>query len=86
MVSITLQAAARARTGGAKKVTAAHLKQVVEAEPQFDFLEEIIRKVPDAQQAAAGAPKKDDDSDAAAAAEAAPKKRRGRKKKGDDDD
>ena len=61
MISLVTKAANQARSKSSKKVTAAHLKQVVERDEQFDFLAEIISKVPDAP-----APKKDDDSEEAA--------------------
>lgn len=80
MISLVTKAANQARSKSAKKVTAAHLKQVVERDEQFDFLAEIISKVPDAP-----APKKDDDSEEAVEG----KKKRGatrRKKKSDDEE
>ena len=84
MISIVLKSAAVARTASAKKVTASHMKQVVEAETQFDFLEEIIKKVPDQPVAT----KNHDDSEGAAEGG---KKRRaaaggGRRRKNQDED
>ena len=79
MISLVTKAAGQARSKSAKKVTAAHLKQVIEKDEQFDFLAEIISKVPDAP-----VPKKDEDSEGAGDG----KKKRGaprRKKKEDDD-
>ena len=58
MISLVTKAANQARSRSSKKVTAAHLKQVVETDEQFDFLAEIISKIPDAP-----APKKEDDSE-----------------------
>jgi len=58
MISLVTKAATEARTKSAKKVTAAHLKKVIMSDKQFDFLESIVAKVPDAP-----APKKDDDSE-----------------------
>ena len=58
MISLVTKSANLARSKSAKKVTAAHLKQVIEKDVQFDFLEDIIAKVPDAP-----APKKDEDSE-----------------------
>ena len=58
MISLVTKAASQARSKSAKKVTAVHLKQVIEKDEQFDFLQEIISKVPDAP-----ARKKDEDSE-----------------------
>ncbi|MCJ1400934.1 hypothetical protein MMC11_004145 [Xylographa trunciseda] len=58
MISLVTKAASQARSKSAKKVTAAHLKQVIERDEQFDFLAEIISKVPDAP-----VPKKEEDSE-----------------------
>ena len=58
MISLVTKSAAQARAKSAKKITAAHLKQVVQQESQFDFLSDIIAKVPDAP-----APKKEEDSE-----------------------
>ena len=71
MISIVTQAASKARAASAKKVTAAHVKAVVEGEPQFDFLEEIISKVPDAPAA-----KRDEDSEGAEGKKAKGKRRK----------
>ncbi len=57
MISLVTKAAAQAKSKSSKKVSAAHLKQVVESEKQFDFLAEIISRVPDAPV------KKDEDSE-----------------------
>ena len=79
MISLVTKAAAQARVKSSKKVTAAHLKQVVEQDEQFDFLTEIVSKVQDAP-----APKKDDDSDGAVEGK---KKRVSRKRvKSEDED
>ncbi|MCJ1395518.1 hypothetical protein MMC18_008404 [Xylographa bjoerkii] len=77
--AVLTKAASQARSKSAKKVTAAHLKQVIESDEQFDFLAEIISKVPDAP-----APKKEEDSEGAGEG----KRKRGaprRKKKEDED-
>lgn len=79
MISLVTKAAAQARAKSSKKVTAAHLKQVVEQDEQFDFLTEIVSKVQDAP-----APKKDDDSDGVVEGK---KKRASRKRvKSEDED
>ena len=80
MISLVTKAANQAKSKSSKKVTAAHLKQVVERDEQFDFLVEIISKVPDVP-----APKKDDDSEEAGEGG---KKRKGgiRRRKKDEED
>lgn len=74
MISLTLKSAACARSKSSKRITAAHLKQAVLADPQFDFLQDIVSKVPDAPTAAkesgAGAPsKKEEEAEAGSADE-----------------
>ena len=58
MISVITKSADEARNMSAKRVTAAHLKNVVMKESQLDFLKTIVEKVPDAP-----APKKDEDSE-----------------------
>lgn len=79
MISLVTKAAEQARSKSAKKVTAAHLKQVVGSDEQFDFLSDVISKVPDAP-----APKKDEDSEGAV--EGKKKRGPGRRKAKDSDD
>ncbi|RDW65366.1 hypothetical protein BP5796_10058 [Coleophoma crateriformis] len=84
MIQLVTGAAAIAREKGGKRVTAQHLKQVVESDQQFDFLQEIVGKVGEGQEGAGGETKKrkgDSDSEE----EVKPKKGRGRKKKSSDD-
>lgn len=45
MISLVTKSAALARQGGSKRVTSAHLKRAIEADDQFDFLNEIVSKV-----------------------------------------
>ena len=73
MISVITKSANEARTISAKRVTAAHLKQAVAKDDQFDFLQDIIQKVPDAPP-----PKKDEDSEEAGEGK---KKRGGTRKK-----
>ena len=47
MITVVTKAAAEAKDRSSKRVTAAHLKQAVIKDPTFDFLQEIIEKVPD---------------------------------------
>ncbi|KAL8732094.1 MAG: hypothetical protein Q9166_003048 [cf. Caloplaca sp. 2 TL-2023] len=54
MISVVTKAANEAKSRSSKRVTAAHLKNAVEKDEQFDFLAEIVSKVPDAP-----APKKE---------------------------
>lgn len=78
MISVVTKAANEAKAVSAKRVTASHLKQAVAKDDQFDFLQDIIQKVPDAPP-----PKKDDDSEEAGESK---RKRAGgtRKRKKDD--
>ena len=79
MISLVTKSAAHARNKTSKKITAAHLKYIIMQDEQFDFLTEIVSKVPDGP-----APKKDEDSEGHGEG----KKRRGapRKKRADADD
>ena len=79
MISLVTKAAAQAKSKSAKKVTAAHLKQVVESDEQFDFLAEIISKVPDAP-----VPKKEEDSEGVG--DARKKRASGRRKRKEEDE
>ncbi|KAH0603471.1 uncharacterized protein H6S33_007793 [Morchella sextelata] len=47
MIALCEKASAQARQRNSKRITAGHLKQAVLHEEQFDFLAEIIAKVPD---------------------------------------
>lgn len=47
MITLVTKAAGEARDRSSKRVTAAHLKQAVTKDQTFDFLQEIIEKVPD---------------------------------------
>ncbi|KAF2434432.1 histone-fold-containing protein, partial [Tothia fuscella] len=46
MISIITKAAEQAKQRSSKRVLATHLKQAVTSEEQFDFLTEIVAKVP----------------------------------------
>ena len=83
MISMVTKAADEARAKSSKRVVAAHLKQVVQKDVQFDFLAETVAKVPDAP--ASKAKKEGTDSEDTGE----PKKKRGagrkkRKESGDD--
>ena len=58
MISMVTKAADQAKSKASKKVTAAHLKQVVSDVEAFDFLKDIVSQVADAPTA-----KKEDDSE-----------------------
>lgn len=55
MVSLVTKAAEEVRSRGGKRVTAAHLKQAVLKEEQFDFLADVIAKAPDMVDGTGGA-------------------------------
>src|SRR5258708_28761235 len=48
MTELITKSAEEATARGSKRVLPAHLKQAVKANEQFDFLSEIVDKVPDA--------------------------------------
>ncbi|KAI9659267.1 MAG: hypothetical protein M1821_001524 [Bathelium mastoideum] len=80
MIALVTKSASFAKTANSKRVTAAHLKQAVTADEQFDFLSEIVSKV--AETPAKSEAVEDDDGDAK------PKRKgrgpgKGRKKKED---
>lgn len=60
MISVISKSANESRAVSGKRVTAAHLKQAISKDEQFDFLQDIIQKVPSAPP-----PKKDEDSEEA---------------------
>ncbi|KAI5779744.1 histone-fold-containing protein, partial [Geopyxis carbonaria] len=47
MIALCDKASEQARQRNSKRVTAGHLKQAIVHEEQFDFLADIIEKVPD---------------------------------------
>ena len=47
MISLVTKAAHEAKSRSSKRVTAAHLKQAVVKDERFDFLADIVGKVPD---------------------------------------
>lgn len=53
MISLCTKSASIARNASSKRITAAHLKAAIEADDQFDFLNEITSKVPAPQEAEA---------------------------------
>lgn len=96
MIALCDKASAQARQRNSKRITAGHLKQAVLQEEQFDFLAEIIAKVPDIPLPAAadsgnggncssggGGPESEDAAPQPTSAKK-PRKPRTRKVKGDD--
>jgi len=84
MVSLCDKAALQARMRNSKRITAGHLKEAVLNEDQFDFLAEIIDKVPDIplpaeNQGGAGSGSGGDAEDGAGRGDATPSVRRTRK-------
>jgi Dr1-associated corepressor len=87
MIALVSGAAEKAREKGGKKVTAQHLKQVVEGNPdQFDFLNDIVGRVTEVTEGAGGEGRKRKEKVASDSSEdeKKPKKGRGRRKKGDE--
>lgn len=87
MISLVTKAAAQAKERGSKRVLAAHLKQAVMEDDQFDYLQEIVSKVAEAPSKNAD---KQEDSDEAMEGSAPAKRKRaaggGRKKRKDSDE
>ncbi|SZF00927.1 unnamed protein product [Blumeria hordei] len=95
MIALVSGAADKAREKGSKKVSAQHLKMVVEGQPErFDFLAEIVERVGDSVEGAShdgtkSTRKRKEESESASEEEKEKeksklKKVRGRKKKGDE--
>jgi histone H3/H4 len=83
MIALVSGAAEKAREKGGKRVTAQHLKMVVEGDEQFDFLSEIVAKVAEGQEGA-GSKRKVEKDGSESEEERRGKKGKGRRKKGDD--
>lgn len=84
MISIVTKAADTAQAKSSRRVTAQHLKQALQDDEQFDFLAEIVAKVPDAPTIK----KKDETEDSDDPMEGGKRKKKGapRKRRKDDDD
>jgi hypothetical protein len=80
MISLVTKAAAEAKARNSKRVAPIHLKQVLVRNEQFDFLSDIVSKVPDAP---AATEKSGDAMDVDGKKRKAPARR---KKKADEDD
>ncbi|KLU84232.1 DNA polymerase epsilon subunit C [Magnaporthiopsis poae ATCC 64411] len=82
MVALVSKSHDIAKDKGAKRVTAQHLKQVVESDDQWDFLREIVGRVSETEdKAKAGRAKAESSSDEEQQVEVKKKGRGGRKKK-----
>lgn len=79
MVQLVTKSAEVAREKNSKRVTAAMLKTVVEADDQWDFLRDIVSKVEHDKDGSRAKAAKNESSDTEEEAE--PKKRRGGRKK-----
>lgn len=93
MISLVTKAATQARERGSKRVLAAHLKQAVLDDDQFDYLQEIVSKVAEAPSKNADKQEDSDDAMDGGSASAPPttKKKRaaaggGRKRRKNSDD
>ncbi|KAG0647647.1 DNA polymerase II subunit C [Hyphodiscus hymeniophilus] len=86
MISLVSGAADKAREKGGKRVTAQHLKMVVQADEQFDFLSEIVGKIADGVEAGGDGKKRKvkSDMDSESEEEKKGRKGKGRRKKSDD--
>jgi hypothetical protein len=91
MISLVTKSAAIAKNSSSKRVTASHLKKAIEADEQFDFLNDIVAKIPDVPESNAakeGRRKREktedteEKSESGSEAEEKPK-RKGRRKKAD---
>ncbi|KAG9242956.1 putative DNA polymerase epsilon subunit C [Calycina marina] len=85
MIALVTGAAAKAREKGGKRVTAQHLKAVVEGDEQFDFLGDIVGRVADIQEGAGGEGRKGKEKSNSSDSEEDKKlkKGKGRRKKND---
>ena len=85
MISLVSGAAAQAKEKGGKRVTAQHLKQVVEGDEQFDFLNEIVGRVTEQEGGGESKKRKEKvETTDSEEEEKKPKKGKGRRKKSDD--
>jgi Dr1-associated corepressor len=84
MTALITKSAEEGKKRGSKRVLPAHLKQAVKSNEQFDFLSDIVDKVPDAPPPSSRGkgPNLDDDS----GEEEVKRKRPGRRKKTDMND
>ena len=85
MINLVTKSAIDARAKNSKRVTAQHLKGAVMADPQLDFLKDIVMNVPDVPEKKG---KRSQSAEAHSDDEGAkkPKSKRGSRKKTDTDD
>jgi hypothetical protein len=74
MISLVCKSAQEASSRSQKRITAAHLKQAIAKDDQFDFLHDIIAKIPDAPTSGEKTDEGEDGTDSK-------KKKAGRKKR-----
>ncbi len=86
MITLVTKAAAEAQDRSSKRVTAAHLKQAVIKDQTFDFLQEIIEKVPDPTEKKGGGRAASEDLDDGGGGPAKRKRAPRGKKKADSDE
>ena len=86
MITMVTKAAAEARDRSSKRVTAAHLKQAVIKDQTFDFLQEIIEKVPDPTEKKGGRAGSEDVDDGGGGPAKRKRAARARKKADSDED
>ncbi|KFY00670.1 hypothetical protein V490_01259 [Pseudogymnoascus sp. VKM F-3557] len=80
MISLVTKSASLARSTNSKRVTAVHLKKAIEADEQFDFLNDIVSKIADGPDAGQGKRTKEEED--GSDSDEKPKKK-GRRKKGE---
>jgi Dr1-associated corepressor len=88
MIELVTKSATLAKSSNSKRVTAQHLKRVIEADEQYDFLNEIVSRVAEGPDAGGKRVKSEDGSDddmdgEKAGGGRATKRAKGRRKKGE---
>jgi Dr1-associated corepressor len=87
MIELVTKSATIAKSSNSKRVTAQHLKKVIEADDQYDFLNEIVSRVAEGPDAGGKRVKSEDGSDdedmEKSGGGRAAKKAKGRRKKGE---
>lgn len=83
MIALVTKSAAMARTGNSKRVTAAHLKKAIEADEQYDFLNEIVAKVAEGPEPAQTKHAKEEEPEEEGSESEEKPKKKGRRKRGE---
>jgi hypothetical protein len=86
MIALCDKASAQARQRNSKRINAGHLKEAVRNEVQFDFLSDIIEKVPNIPDLPTESSHQSNGGDSEDGAGPVKKQRRPRQKKVKDDD